>query len=215
MAVRNGAKWIRPALDSFVMQSDPKELIVIDQGSDEVEQIVKDYPARYFKSDTIGCFQAMNEGLKYLREGIFVTLDCDNRLLEKSFDIVREEIGDFGWLYGDMVLIDENEKVISFVFTEPFNLDVYCQRNIVPNTTAYVKTEHMTEFNLAYPYNADYDFFLRLAHRTKPKQIHRYLAKHMMRTGSLSTSHAEIATRDRKILRQKVREEFYTTNADN
>ncbi|MBC8204347.1 MAG: glycosyltransferase [FCB group bacterium] len=76
----NNAKILPEILDALLKQegSEEAEVIVVDDGSkDNTEEIVKDYPVRYFKKPNGGPASARNVGIKESKGDIVLFIDSD------------------------------------------------------------------------------------------------------------------------------------------
>jgi glycosyltransferase involved in cell wall biosynthesis len=93
MPVRNGARWLREAIDSVLGQTLREfELIVVDDGStDETPRILDDVGrldgrVRIVRQEASGLVKALNRGLAEARAPLVARLDADDRALPERLD---------------------------------------------------------------------------------------------------------------------------------
>ena len=184
MPVLNGERYIREAIDSFLKQGVDSELIIVDGGStDKTEEIVKSFKSkkiRYYDTDLVGTFEKTNYGLERMKGNIFFIMACDIRLFPDAFRTVEREIKEHEALLGNIVFSNEKGEVIGESNYPVFDLREYREGNFLASCAIFAKYKKGMKFNLNYPHNADYDFYLRLAHQTKFKQISNYLMNLIM-----------------------------------
>ena len=215
--ILNGEKWIVKAIESFLEQKSKKELIIIDS-SEKVTKVIKPYLSEeisyYYRPDLEGIFDKCNFGLDIAKGDIFHTMACDHRLPEGTYEFVEEEIKDVDWLFGNVIFLDENEIEVERHIVSLYNLKDFRQNGILTGCACYAKTDfikkHNLKFNQKYPLNADYDFYLRLAHYSRPKQIHEYLIKTIQRKDGLCDfdNNIEMRKKHRAEIAKQIREEF-------
>jgi len=87
LAVYNGAKWLRRALDSVLAQTHPVECIVIDDGStDNTGELVRSYGprVRYIYQENRGVAAARNAGVRHATSEWIGFLDQDDQWLPEK-----------------------------------------------------------------------------------------------------------------------------------
>jgi len=80
MAIKNGEKYVKRALESIMNQSlPPKEILVINDGStDRSESIVENFGISVIQSKGSGQMAALNTGLEKVDSDLVSFLDCDD-----------------------------------------------------------------------------------------------------------------------------------------
>jgi len=147
----NAAAFLGEALDSVFAQSyQPKEIIVVDDGSDdETPQVMSAFAGRitYVHKQKGGPSSARNAGIRTATGEWIAFLDADDiwmpDLLEKLFKAAAESAADFA--FGD-VLILKNGSIVGPTFFERHNLKG--RHDIVaPNQTLINPFSHLLEFD--------------------------------------------------------------------
>ena len=238
--VKNGEKWIANAIESFLIQKGDKELIVIDKSEhNKVADVVKKYNSDLIKyvhdpeidkeavrrfcpkdrnPDIYGIFSACNLGLQMAKGDIFHTMADDHELTAGTYETVEREIGNNSWLLGNVVLLNENRVELRTNIYPKFDLLEYRRGNILAGCACFVRTsflrEKRLEFNQKYPLNGDYDFYLRLANLSQPKQIVEPVIKIMLKPSGLTSygNNEELRNQDKAEIIANVKKEFPLPN---
>ena len=220
--VLNGEKWIAKAVESFVEQIVKKELIIVDSSlNNKTKNVVLPYLKRYndeisyyHREDLAGIFDKCNFGLEIARGDVFHTMACDHRLVSGTYELVEKEIQNVDWLFGNVALLNENEVELKKNIYPLFNLLEYRQVNILAGCACYTKIEfikkHKLKFNQKFSLNGDYDFYLRLANLSQPKQIQNHVIKLVIRRDGLTDfgNNQEIRKQDKIEIIQNIKKEF-------
>jgi glycosyltransferase involved in cell wall biosynthesis len=203
MAVYNGSRYLRQAIDSILSQTfSAFELLIIDDGStDNSVDIVHSYAdprIRLLHNDG-------NKGLVFTRnrgaleaDGEFLAiLDCDDiafpNRLEIQYNFFREN-PEVALCSGRALYLDRNGRPIgqSPVFSGDKNL-LLLFGNILVNSAVMIKTEVIKAVG---SYNAhapaeDYDLALRIAENHPIATIENILVKYRIHDNNTSMSSAE------------------------
>lgn len=216
--VLNGEKWIAGAIESFLAQEYTNaELIIVDNGcTDKTKEIAKKYNDKRISYHVIpdtGIFHACNYGLSVASGDIFHTMACDHRLTNGAYKKVVDNIGCSKWLFGNNLVLNENEVEILENKRQRFSLLEYRKENIISGCAAFTRIDFIKEkglvFNQEYPFNGDYDFYLRLAHLAQPKQIDESLIAVILRDDGLCDfgNNEERRESDKAIIRSVIEQE--------
>lgn len=113
MAIKNGEKYVKRALESIMNQSlPPKEILVINDGStDRSESIVENFGISVIQSKGSGQMAALNTGLEKVDSDLVSFLDCDD-----YWSLDKQE--------KQTVLLDESDD-LEYVFCQVVNVDLY------------------------------------------------------------------------------------------
>lgn len=81
IACHNPREWIEDAIKSVLRQTYPnKEIIVVDDGSDDASKIVLKYPVAYVHLDDRGAAECFNRGIRMSHGDYYIKLDADDAL---------------------------------------------------------------------------------------------------------------------------------------
>lgn len=172
----NQAQYLKDAVDS-VLESTYQdfEIIIVDDGStDNTQEVAKkssDPRIHYVYQENQGLSGARNTGI-LLATGVFLTyLDSDDLFLpEKLFlltDVLEKE-SEIGFVAGQAIIIDENNRPLGEVFTEPIPNDPtrLLLHNPLHVSSVMVRREWQERvglFDQSLRSYEDWDMWLRLA----------------------------------------------------
>lgn len=115
----NNDKYLGRAIRSCLKQTVPAEIIVVDDDSnDNSHQIMwsfGDQIKRIMLTENSGVAHASNEGIKMATGDYIMRVDSDDYINENMVSIfsqVLEWNKEIGFVYGDMLNVDEKEEVI-------------------------------------------------------------------------------------------------------
>lgn len=221
MAVYNGEKYIKQAIDSALNQTYADfELLIIDDGSkDRSVQIIETYNdnrIRLLKNDSnMGLFRTRNRGVEEARGEYFATLDCDDiapvsrlelqlKYFEehlqckmcggriKYIDSASEVIGKFSPIHGDL----DHLKSLS-VFT-----------NIFSNSTTMINTAVLRElqYRTGYEPAEDFDLFERLMEKYEVGFLNEFLSYYRVHDANISTLKGDVRKKaEREIIARQLK----------
>jgi glycosyltransferase involved in cell wall biosynthesis len=206
MAVYNGQKYLRQALDSVLAQSFRDfEFIIIDDGSkDRSLEILERYAhadlrIRLLSRPNRGLTRSLNEGLDFARGDFIARMDCDDICLPDRFKMQvaflkeHQEV----CLVGSRVeLIDPEGRPINLkpgMLLTHAEIDAALLRKGWPivHPSIMVRYDAITEaggYSDAYETNQDHDLFLRLAERDQLANLPDVLLKYRQHFDSISLS---------------------------
>jgi glycosyltransferase involved in cell wall biosynthesis len=93
IACHNSREWIRNAIESAIKQTYTKtEIIVVDDGSDDTPDIVKEYPVKYIHIEDRGPVESFNRGVAMTNGEFFIKLDADNAIDDSYVDKTLNEM---------------------------------------------------------------------------------------------------------------------------
>ncbi len=189
MAVYNGEKCLREAIDSILNQTfkDFEFLIINDGSTDKTPEIIAGYNDQRIviaNQKNIDLTKSLNKAIKLSRGEYIARMDADDislprRLeLEVAFLDNHEDVGLVGTMYYH---IDKNDKILS-VIPVPIEDEMIQEKLLKGNCFAHssimVRTEvlkkvgyYREEFKLA----QDYDLFLRIAECCKVRNLEEAL----------------------------------------
>lgn len=212
----NAEKFIEYTLLSVKNQDYPNiEHIVIDDGStDNTPKILKEYADKYnliwFSKPNEGQTVTVNQGFELAKGEITIWLNADDVLFDReavSFLVRQYELyPDVGVIYGDHVVINENNLILRVQHRVPwftYNrlLRVYfigflfLRRSVIQ--------DHKLDVNIDLP--MDYEYCLRIANNgVKFKHVNRILVAYRMHGATKSISRED----EMKVETRKVQERY-------
>jgi glycosyltransferase involved in cell wall biosynthesis len=128
MCVRNGAKYLREALDSIANQRlEDLQVIIVDDGStDDSVQIARDHSLmpEIVSQKPLGLGAALNYGIRVARGRFLSFLDCDDVWMPGRLD--------------SMLAVFEKDSKIDFVFGKTVNTDEHLNEISQPRSARLI-----------------------------------------------------------------------------
>jgi glycosyltransferase involved in cell wall biosynthesis len=217
--VYNAANTLLDALKSVADQDYPNlEHIVVDGGSTDgtVDLLREAEGIRWISEPDRGLAHAMNKGIAMATGDVIGELNADDLYEPGALRAVGDafaEHPDAMWLTGYCRIIDGDGREIRRPVTayknwllRRYSLGLYLTHNFVSAPATFFRRAALDEcggFDERYRISVDYDLQLRIARRSDPIVLRRYLASFRMIEGTLSMSgfrtqfreHAEQARR--------------------
>jgi glycosyltransferase involved in cell wall biosynthesis len=174
----NQGRFIRQTIQSILAQSySPFEVLVLDGKSDDdtvdvLRSFTADRRVRWWSEADDGVAHAVNKGLERASGEIIGIQSSDDCYLPAAFDSAAEAFtsGDVGLVYGDIVTVDEGGREIGRTDLPPFSLAAFLAKvTWIPQPSAFFRADlgrRVGGWNPEY-FNADTEFWLRLAFRTR------------------------------------------------
>lgn len=199
----NCSTYLKEAIDSVYAQTYKDwEIIFWDNAStDNSAKIAYNYDnkLRYFCSDTIVPLgHARNFAIEKARGKYIAFLDCDDvwlpEKLERQINIFDTK-PDVMLVYSNSYVIDSGGNIIKTTFdsVKPARgyifKELLSRYNFIPLLTAIIKKEVLDEIGLftnKYEIAADYDLFLRIAHKYPVDYFEQPLAKYRVHGNNFS-----------------------------
>src|SRR5215470_5085424 len=140
MSVRDGARWVRAAIESILGQTAPDlELIVIDDGSADatpgVLASIRDGRLRVERHEAAGLTRALNRAASLARAPLLARLDADDTALPERLDRQRrflEAHPEVGLLGTAAIEVDAGGREIGRV-TSPADHAALCRALVRKN----------------------------------------------------------------------------------
>jgi glycosyltransferase involved in cell wall biosynthesis len=206
MSVYNGAKYLRPAIDSILGQTfkDFEFVIINDGSSDSSEKIIESYNdgrIRLVSRRNKGLTASLNEGLGLAIGEFIARMDSDDI---SSPDRLEKEVAfldahpDVGLVGSNYTHIDDKGKktgLKSNVFTSPADLKaclVICNQyghgSVMLRASALAKTPGYKGYNPTVGHVEDYDLWVRMSRVVGVANIEESLYLWRKLPGSISNS---------------------------
>lgn len=176
MPVYNGAKYLRPAIDSILDQTYKNfELLIIDDGStDASAEIVASYPDKRIRlirnEKNLGLVASRNRGLAESRGEYIAVLDCDDvarpTRLEKQAAFLDAH-ADYGLIGGWAEQIDASGKPNGVVWENSLPPELIPSAMLFGNhfthSTVMIRKSALPAEGYRLPLAEDYDLWIRMA----------------------------------------------------
>jgi len=230
MAVYNGERYIRQAIDSALKQTFRDfELLVVDDGStDNSIAIVNEYAddrVRVLQNESnLGLFLTRNRGVMEARGEYFATLDCDDiapaERLETQLKYFRD-YPDCAMCGGRIKYIDERSAVIgkfsALKGDEGYLKSLLLFTNIFSNSATMIDISVLRElqYRKGYEPAEDYDLFERVAATHQIGFINRFLSYYRVHDNNISTIKSQNRKRaEREIIERQLQRYGFKYSAD-
>jgi glycosyltransferase involved in cell wall biosynthesis len=223
LPVRNGARYLREAVDSVLAQTVTKlEVVVVDDGStDETPEILRSYRderVRVVQQEPAGLVAALNRAVAEARSDLIARMDADDmslpRRLERQLELlVRDER--IGLVGCGIETIDEQGRATGS-WLLPADDDALRRRLLLRNLFTHGSVvmrrsalEAAGGYSGAYGANEDYDLWRRIAREWRlaavPEVLYRY------REHSAAVTKQDVAARVAS--RERLRDELWNDDA--
>ncbi|MGH2806403.1 MAG: glycosyltransferase family 2 protein [Actinomycetota bacterium] len=184
----NRASLLEGTIESVRAQTYPNiEHIVVDGGS---EDDTREVLARYERSDGLrwisepdeGMYQAVNKGLRLAGGQVLAYLNTDDRYFPYSVRVAVDELlrrKDVGFVYGDMLNVDESTGVGTLVFYPSFDAEYLRRGGLIGQPTVFWRrevTEAFGGFDESLHLAADMEYWMRISSRYPGHRIEEVLA---------------------------------------
>jgi glycosyltransferase involved in cell wall biosynthesis len=206
MPVRNGARWLREAIDSVLGQTlRDFELIVVDDGStDDTPHLLSDVSRldsriRIFRQEASGLVDALNRGLAEARGSLVARLDADDRAMPERLDRqVRylESNPNVGLLGSWAEKIDERGAPCGLLKPEPQSdalAHLLLRTNPFVHSSVMFRTEPVRRlggYRSAFQAAEDYDLWLRIAEVAEIVNVPEFLIQYRRHNANVTQRHA-------------------------
>ena len=206
MPVRNGARYLKQALESVLGQTfnDFEFLIINDGSTDETEEIAKGYANKDDRVKVInneknlGLQKTLNKGVELSQGEYIARIDCDDIWLDKKK--LQKQVSaldsnsDIGVIGTGFVSIDENEKEL-FRVKFPSN-DEKIRNNILTcnqlaHPSVVIRKKALDELGKysekkKYQHIEDYELWLRIGKKYKFANLDEYCLGYRIDSNGIS-----------------------------
>jgi len=200
MAVRNGAPWVREAVESVLAQTaGDLELIVIDDGSTDATlallEAVRDPRLRVERREVQGLTRALNRGLGLARAPLVARLDADDLALperlarQRDFLDAHPGVGLLGTAAREVDALGREVRVV-----RPPQHDAALRRALI-RENPFVHSSVMLRralceqaggYDEARPVAQDYDLWMRMSRATRLANLDDVLVVRRLLPGRIS-----------------------------
>ncbi len=181
MSVRNGAPWVREAVESVLAQTaGDLELIVIDDGSTDATPdllaSIRDPRLRAERRPRAGLARALNDALEQARAPLVARLDADDLALperlarQRAFLGAHPEIGLLGTGAREVDAAGRELRIIWPPQEDAVIRRALIRRNPFVHSSVMMRrtlVERLGGYDASFPVAQDYDLWLRLSGITR------------------------------------------------
>jgi Glycosyl transferase family 2 len=192
--VRNGARWLREAIESVTAQTfQDFELLIVDDGSTDAtprilsELAVRDDRVVIIHQGALGLATALNRGVAEARGSLIARLDADDKALPERLDRQVRHLNmhhDIGLLGSWAQLIDDSSKSIGQLKpeTDPDRLaGILTRTNPLVHSSVMLRTEiarRLGGYRSFFQAAEDYDLWLRFSEVAKVANLAETLVQY-------------------------------------
>jgi glycosyltransferase involved in cell wall biosynthesis len=228
--VRDGARYLRPCLDSVMAQTRPvRAAVAVDDGStDATPDILADYQRRWpalqvVRTDKRGLPHARNTGIAICRAPFVAFLDSDDvwaaHKLERQLGLFAACGLRVGFVYCGYSLIDDNgrpseRRVIAPTLRGDVLADLLLGGNLISGSGSAVVArrsllERAGEFDESLSFAEDWDLWLRLAELCQVDFIPEPLVTIRLHDESMQHRNARHRLKQQLLQRLRVLDRWY------
>ena len=197
----NSEKTIERTIKSVLNQTNKDyEYIIIDGGStDRTLEIVMKYETifdrklKYVSEKDNGIYDAMNKGISMARGELIGLLNSDDyyepdalEIMKNRFDILEDKEKKHLVMYGFQRIVKDDKELAIEIYNHE-NLD----KQMISHPTCFVSRDTYKDygmFNTEYRSASDYDFMMRLYHKTDTVFVPIYRVITNFERGGMSAS---------------------------
>ena len=214
MAVYNGEKYLREAIESILTQSytDFEFLIINDGSSDRTEEIIVSYNderIRYIKNDkNLKLIASLNKGLDLAKGEYIARMDADDislpNRLEKQVKFMENnpEVGLLGTCVRTIGL-EDNFDIKYMEGHDQIRLKLLFD-NYITHPTVMLRSEILKKNNLKYPdllHTEDYALWVLLSNYAKIEILPEILLHYRCHGNNISELHKDFQKKQTSIIR--------------
>ena len=191
MAVYNGERYLREAVDSILSQTfrDFEFLIINDASTDSSQKIIKSYRDKRIRlvinEKNIGLTKSLNNGIELAQGKYLARMDADDVALPGRLKVQLEFMETHPKVVASGCSVEsftEDEVLVLRLPTEPEAIKAHLLfYNVLNHSTAIIRTNVVKKkhnrYDESFRLTQDYDLWVRLAGRSKLKNLHAVLLR--------------------------------------
>jgi len=197
-------------INSIITQSyENFEVIVKYNGSEEDFNKLKNYSSdsriKYVNLPDNSVTQAGNQALEISNGDLINLFAHDDYFCEEAFKTVIDNIGDSMWSFGKLNYHVDNTLISTYYIDEP-NIELMSKNNLIPQPTCFWKRQIVDEigvFDETFKLCWDYDYWVRIMKKYKPKHINYVLANYFLNQNSISIKMNDLMGEEKRLIFEK------------
>lgn len=147
--------------------------------------------------------QAANQAMKFAT-GDIITLFChDDLYLPNAFETLIRKLDDSMWYFGKINYYRTDGSWAEIAYTPEPVLEHMKENNVIPQPACFWRKEAMAqigEFDEQFMLCWDYDYWIRLIKKFKPKFINAFIANYYLNGNSISMRMSERMDFEKKLV---------------
>lgn len=196
-ATFNAEKHLNSCLRSIHSQlfdkSNFEHIIQDNCSTDRTFEIASEFPSLFYAEKDSGQSDGFNKAVRRARGEYVILLDADDillpdtlRLYDRALSKVNADV-----IYGNILLIDQNDKLLNKFYSVPFNkayllIGLFCP----PSNGICIRKDALINnvFDVNHHYNMDTEWFLRCYHKLEFFFVNEFVAKYRFHESNKTNS---------------------------
>ena len=201
----NSEKFIEKTILSVLCQTYKNiEYIIVDGNStDRTHQIIQNYKnklSHVIIEEDEGMYSALNKGIKIASGEIIAYINSDDLYFHNTVERIVNFFNlepNISMVYGDLKVIDENDKILYNWFYPKFRFNLFVSNNhcTIGQVTSFWRSnvhEEVGFFDSSYKLAGDFEFYARVGEKLKINKINHFLGYYRIHQDSLTNNWEEI-----------------------
>lgn len=199
-------KYLKQCLESLLNQTYPyiEIILVLEESDIPSKKIVNEYRDNdklkiVEEKKNLGPAHTRNLAIKNSKGDYISFCDADDFFTdEKIEEQIRVIDNEFGLVYTDFSVVDENNRLIDKIKTPEWNFNKWIKSGYIAFSTVLVKKDFLEEVNFMdenLSSNEDFDLLIKLSKLTKFKRVPQFLAYRRIHNSNLSKNKETLLSR--------------------
>lgn len=210
----NQARFIERTIRSVLSQNYPQlEYLVVDGGStDGTIEILKRYPQiRWISEPDRGQSDAVNKGFRMTTGEVIGWINSDDTYAPGAFSTALaalEANPDAGMVYGDMNVVDHEDRILMRRRSRPFNLRrlILTGASYIFQPTVFIRREALEavgQLDISLRHAMDYDLWIRIGQKFPAVYVPEVLANFRVHPSSKTSTEIQLQLKEGREVRAR------------